>query len=244
MRDWEIQVEGIKKVKETLEIYIDSLVTMNAAGSALSESISQHFSYISNNTSTANTPNTSNNDTQQTYAQNSPYFQVSNLYNNINNDIITCIQPIIIESIRNKCILPLNNILSNTSLVQDKLYIRKNLLIDRDVYKTKVDKDNNSKNINVTELQRHTSKLAYFSLELERIQTLLEDLFDEFDDAMPMLFGNELSSLIATLYYYTSSSSVLYSQLLPFIPQTQSTLCLLSMSTSAYSKFLVSPEIR
>jgi hypothetical protein len=60
---------------------------------------------------------------------------------------------------------------------------------------------------------------------------------EEFDSAMPNMLGNELTAIVASMYYYASSSSVLMSQLLPFLPQTASTLCLLSMATSSAPLF-------
>jgi hypothetical protein len=141
---WETQVEGLKKLKESLELYLDALATINAASAALSESINQHFSAPTQN---------------QDHSQPSPYLDIANLYDKINKDITNVIHSTLKTTIFNRCMKPLIAILSTIPDIYQKLAIRKDILLDRDVYSQKVEKDSSASKINQADLDRHQCRI-------------------------------------------------------------------------------------
>lgn len=227
---WEGQIEGLKKLKDSLEIFVEALSTVGAAGAVLGEALNQHFV---NQTKDTKEPNPAL----------SQFIGISLLFDKINSDLNNTIQTAFRATITNRCLKPLNAVLSKTPEMIKKLETRKTIMIDREVYRVKCEKDAATKNAKDSEVARHKQKHQACTEELQKVESEVLDAFDQFDEAMPDLFGNEIAAMVASLYYYSSSSAVLLGQLLPFLPQSQSTLCLLSMST-ATSKFLQSPAVR
>jgi hypothetical protein len=220
MREWEFQVQNLRKVKESMEIFLDAQQTAAAAGTVLCEAMTRHFSFSTN----------SSND--------SPYMDVMSLYEKINADITNIVQPAFRGTVLNRCVKPLNAILSNVNPIYEQIAKRKNLLVDFDAYKAKVHVESVSNN---PHLERTQAKLQNVSQELAILQADTFMQMDEFDSAMPSILGNELTAMIASMYFCMSSTAVLLGQILPLLPQAASTLSILSIATAS-AQYMVSPN--
>jgi hypothetical protein len=221
LREWEFQVQNLRKVKESIEIFLDAQQTAAAAGTVLCEAMTRHFSF-----------STSSN-------EESPYMDVMTLFEKINADISNVVQPAFRSTVLNRCIRPLNAILSKVNPIYEQISKRKTLLVDFDAYKSKVHAESMANN---PHLERTQQKLQNVSQELAILQADTFLHMDDFDSAMPSILGNELAAMIASMYFCMSSSAVLLGQILPLLPQAASTLSLMSIA-SASAQYVMSPSL-
>jgi hypothetical protein len=71
----------------------------------------------------------------------SPYQDVIDLFEKINFDITKVLQPSLRSTVMNRCIKPINSILSHVTPIYEQIGKRKNILLDFDVYKSKAHKE-------------------------------------------------------------------------------------------------------
>jgi hypothetical protein len=146
VREWENQVNEVRKIKESLETYLDALATVAASGTVLCDALNQYFSL-------------------QSDQQPSTLQDTAHLFSKVTADVSNVIQPALRATVLNRCIRPLNAVLSNISPTIEKIGKRKTLLSDYDSIKAKVQKDTNAPN-----LYKHQMKLEQVSKELTQVQ--------------------------------------------------------------------------
>lgn len=211
IRILESRFNELRKIKESFELYIDSLAVFSASASILCDSLAKHYSMSSS---------------QET----KPYENVVNLFGNVTSDITNIVQPAIRATISNRCLRPINAILVQSVQIFEKIARFKSMLSDFEYYNSKSHKD-----------AKVVTKIGELTKEIIVAQDDIEESLSQFEAAFPTMLGNELVASIASMSFYFSSSAVLYNELLPFIPQAASTLCILSLTTAS-AGLLKSPK--
>lgn len=208
VREWEANVDKLREIKESMELFLDSWATFALAGSMMCEKMTTNFGSSS---SSANK-------------------EAVGLFESISHDINNVIQPVLRNTVLKRCIQPIDSVLSLIAPIYDKMSARKEVLLDFDAYKTKL--QNEFSTGNTTQMDKIQDKFQEASRKLALVQNEILHSMLEFETALPSMLGNEFTALVATMYFSSSSSAILMSQMLPFLPQAASTLCLLSLATA------------
>jgi hypothetical protein len=235
IRTWEGRVQDIRKLKETIELYLDSLALASMAGLALSEAVSKLA---------ANTRAVNDRSHHHGVSMSSESKDCSTLFTHINLDINNTMYGALRAAVINRCLKPLTIILTNVSITYEKITRRKSILIDFNAYSNKAHRESKANN---PHLNRTTHKLEDVTKELANLQADILNAVADMDEAVSDAVIAELASLSASLYYYHSSSAMLMGQMMPLVPQGATTLCLLSMATSSAQQLnspLVAQRIR
>jgi hypothetical protein len=152
--------------------------------------------------------------------------EVAISFRQMTSDLRSAVCPAVRNLFSRRCIKPTTHILSLVPPVHESIQTRKKLLLDFDSYKAKTVSD-------VT-AGKDTSKNAFrldeAAVSLTAIQAKIYEAFDEFEDARPTMLGHEFAASISCCFHFSSVAAALYGKLLPLLPQTASTLCLLNLS--------------
>ena len=173
-----------------------------------------------------------------------PMNQVSLHFLKIQEDVAQLYKDQIRGMLLDKCVRPLETILSLSALVTEKEKIVKSSTLDCDHFKSKKESELLS-----GKLSDHPSvvKLTEQLNEAERIvasETLaVMNFFDRIDFHMATMLGPEMAVLVGTLQHTHSSSAHLLSQLNKTLPTSAATLCELSALFEEQKASLKSPRL-
>lgn len=168
------------------------------------------------------------------------------------HDLTRCIcavqtdaQNVFRKSIRNtyieRVIKPIESILSIEPIVKEKLDKRKNLLLDSDFYKSKLQNEVASgKDATHPTVEKIARKLMESNKALNAMCEEIVAIFDEVEQNRQFMLGPELSAWVACQHSVATAAPL--QQVLPLMPQSAATLCLISTHTEANCR-LQGPEI-
>lgn len=199
-----------------MELWIESFDAFCISTNVLMEAWSAYYSH---------TPYHS------TENQHSPYKEVSGELNKLFTTIQRQVQPAVHETFTNRCLKPVVGILSIVPDLNEQLQQRKNFLADFDNYKSKIQKehaagrDNNHPNV-----VKKAAKLDESAKRLHELQTSINQVFEEFENARTQTLGPELASFLACCHTYSAAVHNSTSRLLPLLPQSVSSLAALDYS--------------
>jgi hypothetical protein len=216
-------VQELSKMKELMEIWLDSFDSFCRATSLLSEGFKQFHStspYATNNAldqvdrdHDADSPNKF------------PFATAARSLDEISLCIDERIRPAVISVFHNRCIKPVSSILSMVPGLQESHQIRKSLLSEFDSYRLKMEKEfavgRDSSHPNV---MRKAAKLDESAKKLHSVQSNLFQKFYEFEVARSQTLGPEMGVFAACMHSFSSTLHSELSELVSFIPQSASTL--------------------
>jgi hypothetical protein len=133
IKEFEYHVFNVRKIKENIELVLDTQANFLTASNYLSENLMVHFKYSLNKLS-SNIQ--SNSDSNSTRPNPRSYIDVVNCYQSIHDDIYNVIFPSTRELILNRCLKPMNHILTQANNIYDLISKRRNILFNESVSKS------------------------------------------------------------------------------------------------------------
>lgn len=223
-KNFNLHAQELAKMKELMEIWVDSFDSFCKATSLVSEAWRQFHSsnpYLDEDDAEGNIVD------QKKY----PFSSVAAEVDNIALCVDERIRPAILSTLQAKCIKPVSSILSLVPQVQEHHQSRKLLLSEFDSNRVKMEKEfaagRDSTHPNV---MRRAAKLDESAKKLHAEHLLLFQKFHEFETARSQTLGPELGVFVSCLYCFSSLLHSEMSEVLPLIPQSATTLAALDYS--------------
>lgn len=144
-----------------------------------------------------------------------------NIGYDINEHLHQNIRTLLIE----KCVKPTAYILNQLPAIDAKVAERKRILLDYDYFKAKLHRQheslaNSNANVMSDNYAKIAEKLNEKMQELAQVQIDVEIAMEEFDAARTTMLAPEIAVYNACMYYYSTSTAMLFSQLFTFMPQS------------------------
>jgi hypothetical protein len=221
-RNFTAHVNELNKIKEAMDLWIESYDTFCLSSSILSESFKTFFSQ---------SPFKPVDEDQGQFPPNGPhstYMNTAIAFDKIMIDISQIVQPSVRETFVNRCLKPTISILSLVPAISEQVQERRTVMLDFDSYKAKIQKEHSagrdSAHPNVV---RKAQKLDDSAKKLYTIQQTIVSAIDEYEAARPIMLGAEFTSFVACVYHQAFYTADLTSKLLPVLPQTASSLAIM-----------------
>lgn len=223
LRHFISHVQELSKMKELMEIWLDSFDSFCRATSLLSEGFKQFHSaspYASNSSL-----DHSDRDHDSDSSGKFPFATAARSLDEISLCIDERIRPAVITVFHNRCIKPVSSILSMVPGLQESHQMRKSLLSEFDSYRMKMEKEfavgRDSSHPNV---MRKAAKLDESAKKLHSVQSSLFQKFYEFEVARSQTLGPEMGVFAACMHSFSATLHSELSEVISFIPQSASTL--------------------
>lgn len=136
--------------------------------------------------------------------------------------------------INQRAVKPLTAILAKVGAIHEKIKLRKTLLADHDSSVMLLQRAREAgKPQDDPSVQRHSIKLDEVSSNLGRVLSSVDSSLEDFKQARPHMIAQEMAAVVGCMYYNGTSIVSLLGKLLPLLPQSSSTLCVLSAMGSS-----------
>jgi len=206
----------LTKVHLAMQLWLDSIDLMCASCVGIGESLSN---FTSSGDSTCP----------------SPVYRIAKAFESIGSDVNIALRQNMRTIFIDRCLRPIESILAIVPIVNEKIQQRKNLLLDSDFYKSKRRSEIQSgKDPDHPVVAKLTTKLNEANKSLEAITSDVVNCIDELVLRRPEMLSPELAATVACMEGFFASTSAQLSQLLPLIPQSASTTCLLAASLESH----------
>lgn len=216
-------VQELSKMKELMEIWLDSFDSFCRATSLLSEGFKQFHS--ASPYATNNGLDQGDRDHDSDSPNKFPFATAARSLDEISLCIDERIRPAVITVFHNRCIKPVSSILSMVPGLQESHQIRKSLLSEFDSYRLKMEKEfavgRDSSHPNV---MRKAAKLDESAKKLHSVQSGLFQKFYEFEVARSHTLGPEMGVFAACMHSFSSTLHSELSEVVSLVPQSASTL--------------------
>jgi hypothetical protein len=202
----------LEKLNVSMMIWVDCMDMMCTSAYCISENLSRFCSETEN--------------------ENEPLKCVALAFQSVETDINDIVRKNIKSVFIDRCVKPIESILSIVPLINEKVSERKNSLLDYDFYKSKQQSElSNGKDLNHPNVIKITHKLNEADKNLESITNIIVEVIDEVMSFRPKMLEPELAAMVACMQFFSTTTSSMLSQIVPLIPQSASTTCLLSSMT-------------
>lgn len=199
------------KMKEAIELWLDSFDTYCAATAVLGNAFREFY--------------------EPCKSLNHPSKDISMTFHCISTDLNTTVRPPVREVMIHRCLEPVIAILALVPGVEDLFTERKKILSDVEIYRARLHKElATGKDFTNLVVEKLTIKLDELNKLLTEADTKLSTELEKFELARPTMLVQELSTTLASLYHYHTSSSYLYGKMIPILPQSASTLSILHVT--------------
>lgn len=196
-----------------MEVWVESFEAFCSSTILLTEAIEQYHHTTANVQANVNDKEIQESNQTNKLASSQASFSISN----VNSIIQPAVKKIFIE----KCLKPVNNMLSFAPSINEQVQERKTILLDFDSYKAKLQKEQSTTKDPMTpSLIKKLGKLEESSKKLNTLNNNIFQTFEEFEIARPLSLSPSLSVFIGILYSYYSIGFKETMELLPKIPQT------------------------
>jgi hypothetical protein len=188
-------------MKELMEIWIESFEAFSQATAVLTDAW---------HTFHCQSP-------YRTQQEESPFLGVSTKLNGILLTVDEKIRPVVQATFNDKCIKPINSLLTLAQPMNDSLQQRKTLLAEFDSLRMKIEKE--ARDSHHPNVERKKQKLEESAKKLGGVQTYVYSTFREFELARSHTLGPELAVFISCIYSFSASLHNSLSELIPLVPQ-------------------------
>lgn len=214
-------MSALHQIYDSLEIYIDlidsmSQVMLNLTDSFLnlqSKSVSQKKGY---------TPMT---DLAKSFQ----------LLASIYKDIHDSVNPELKIVFEDRCILPIKSLLSREDVIKAKYHERNKILLEYDsltsAAKAELAAGKDETHPNVIKLQ---SKVDTATLALNNIHEDINQSLNEFECLYPTVLSPCFASMVGCTYYHGTTSDNLLTKVIPYLPESASSICALAHVATVY----------
>jgi hypothetical protein len=244
-------ISDLQKVRDAFQLYTDSIEAMFAAQLTLADSLDTY--YRSSSAFQAGANNTSISGKELTKSalsnmskKNGSKTNGTSLRENNNNgndpknisvmtteflkltsELYNSTRPSIHEILVTRCIKPITSMLSRVPYVRELLVRRKKLMGEFELQRKELERsaDNNV-------ATKAGNKLVPITEELSDVNFNVDRSLNEYAIARPFMLSQEMSALIGCLYHQSHTMTKSIGKLLPYLPQSASTLCLLQASAN------------
>lgn len=200
--------KDLEKLNASMIMWLECLDVMCASTVCISENISRFCE---------------NNDDGE------PLKHVAHAFSAVEGDINNTLRKTVKLVFTDRCIKPIEAILSIVPLINAKVQDRKNLLLDHDFYKSKLQSEMAAgKDNNHPVIIKVSNKLSEVSKSLEGATSIIVEVVDEVLSFQPKMLQPEIAAMLACMYTLSSSTTSMLEKLLPLVPQSASTSCLLA----------------
>lgn len=158
----------------------------------------------------------------------SPYKGVAMELDRCVTDIHCNLRPAITGLFKERCLRPVEYMLSLAPDIIEKVQQRKLSLLDFDAHKSKMEKEHAAGRDNShPSVSKKIQKFNESAIKLETLQKSIEKSMKEFQIARPVTLGPELASFTACMYCFSSTMSNSVVGVLPEIPQAISSMAMI-----------------
>ena len=248
--DFNTHVSDLQRVRDALQLYSDSMEAMLAAQVVLGDALDTYYrssmqaSYSSeeqqSRAASSPTPEVTSNGAAVrepiARAMNNTiegkridgddtmmHHNIAKLYKKYGHHMHSTMRPVLHEVFISRCIRPVNYILARVPSVHDRLARRKKLIHDFDEVQSQFSREKQQSQKSMT----LESKLSEIQNEIQDNNHDLMLSLDEFAVSRPLMLRQEFSAMIACSYHHVNSAVSQLGQLLPLLPQSASSMCLL-----------------
>lgn len=216
VREFNQHAEKLRKVRLAMQLYLDAADAMSKAETILAEAFEGYYKASLDGCSSGGDARPPCHAVSESFrATMAGRFSVQRA--NINNII------------NNRCVKPVTAILAKVGTVHEKIKLRKTLLADHDSSVMLLQRAREAgKPQDDPSVQRHSIKLDEVSNNLGRVISSVDSSLEDFKQARPHMLAQEMAAVVGCIYYNGSSIVALVGKLLPLLPQSSSTLCVLS----------------
>lgn len=219
-KQFKTYVNDVEQVNQSFQLYMDAIDTLSSAFTCLGESMAK----LHRNSTTEN-------------GYPSGMENVTEIFRTIQKDIDGNVRSAVHDLMTEKCLRPIAHVLAQVPEIDQKYQRRKVVLSDHDYFKNKLQIEsattNNSYHSSAqdqspaagegqSQASTTSARLKELARELALTQMEIEGSLEEFELARNSMLGPELSALVGSLYYFSTSVGCLYSQMFPLLPQSTS----------------------
>ena len=205
-------ISDLNRILEAMQLWIKSLDILCNVAVNLSEAISSFYAKGE---------------------EMSPYHELAGMFAAVHIDVKETLIPNIKNVFTDRCIRPITFMLTFEKRVTEKVTDRRRVLLEYDSFKAKKEYElSTGKDASHPNVLKASAKADNAWKICEKLENEILAIIGEFEDNRAIMLGPEFAAVVACFYCQSFTTSNLLSQLLPFIPQTASTLCILSSVTS------------
>jgi hypothetical protein len=225
LQNFKSHVDEIQKVRDAMQLYSDAVEAMIAAQVVLGDALD---SYYKSSYKTMTVEQKSNPPTCHAVAQS---FKKATL------EMYGHVRPAVHEVFVSRCVRPVTFILSRVPAVHEQISTRKKVIASFHDVRATIESLKNYDSQSPA-LSKHETKLGEVTVELGRIDANLTATLDEFAESRPKMLAQELASVVACCYHQSNILCEHLAVLLPLLPQSASSLCLLQAAAATRDKKL------
>jgi len=219
LRGFNDHVERLRKVRVALQLYSDAVDALSKAEMVVADAFDSYYAHSIPQTGAAGGG----------LAGAPAAHGVTDSFKTLMAEKFTIVRSAINGILQNRCIKPVTAILAKVGPLQEKVKQRRSLLQDHEAHRSMIQKEQESgKSNDDANIQRHSIKLDQMSLSLGQLVSSVDGALLEFEKARPHMLVQELAAVLGVCYYNGTATAALLGRLLPLLPQTASTLCLLN----------------
>lgn len=247
LSDFNTHVSDLQRVRDALQLYSDSMEAMLAAQVVLGDALDTYYR-------SSMQASCSSSEEQQARVTSSPaptavssrgtsdlanattidgkkldgddsmmHHNIAKLYKKYGHHMHNNMRPVLHEVFTSRCIRPVNYILARVPSVHENLARRKKLIYDFNDVQSQLSREKQQSQKSIT----LESKLNEIQNEIQDNNHDLMLSLDEFAVSRPLMLRQEFSAMIACSYHHVNSAMSQLGQLLPLLPQSASSMCLL-----------------
>lgn len=214
----------LAKVHLSLQLWLDSMDLLCASSVGIGESLSTFCA-------------------SSQKGEDSPLLDVARAFHAISADFNTIMRTNMRSVFIDRCLKPIESILSIVPIVNDKMQKRKHLRLDNDFYRSKLASEQSAgKGDDHPAVVKIAAKLSDATKALDAVTMELVSCIDELNCQKEFMLGPEMAAMVACMQTFYAFNSSHLSKLTPMIPQSASTSCLL-LATFESQKSLGSQEL-
>jgi hypothetical protein len=203
-------VNDLQKVKDVLELWVESLDAFAATTTLAANSFKQFFC-------------------ESPYPdQTSPYKGAASCFQEAVDKLHGTVIPTVRQLFASRCLQPITAIIALVHPLNIQLSERKQLLLDFDSYKARIQVHHESGRDSLhPKVIKTALKLDEVAKQLYALQLNILACFQEYEKARSETFGPEFASFVACLFHLSSFSADLVGCVVPTLPQAASSLYIL-----------------
>lgn len=250
LSDFQTHVDDLQRVRDAFQLYSDSMEAMLAAQVILGDALDTYYRssmQASGNhvetTSSAGAPIVGGKEvssstsapavvatTTTTVSAGSDamddsmmHHNIAKLYKKYGHHMHNTMRPVLHEVFVSRCIRPVNYILARVPNVHGQLARRKKLIYEFNEMQSQVSREKQPSQKSLA----LEGKLSEIKNEIQDNNHDLMLSLEEFALSRPLMLRQEFAAMVACSWYHVNSAVAQLGQLLPLLPQSASSMCLL-----------------
>ena len=231
--NFKTHVNDLQKVRDAMQLYSDAAEALMAAQVVLGDSLD---AYYKSSAKVAANSNIGQSKSSVPFSLSlPPCHHVARSFQQSCLEMYGHVRPAIHEVFMSRCLRPVTFILARIPDIYTSLDKRKKLIVSFNESKTQIENQRSYDSSNPN-LKKNEARLNEVTVELTQLNNALDTVLDDFADARPKMLSQELAAVIACSFHQSQMYTDNISQLLPLVPQSASSLCLLQAAALTRSE--------